>query len=415
MRAAILGSTAILLISIWAEILERPAIDYASTISPILNRHCVPCHQPGEAAPFSLGDYANAKKWSPNILLAIQKKKMPPWKAEPGIRKYHDENVLSEEDVSRIRDWASLGHEKGDLNSVPSLPEKAGGWKLGEPDLVLSPSQEVRVSAEGADEFRNFVFKTDFKEDRYVSAFDLIPGNRAIVHHAIVFFDPKGESLSLDREDKDGQEGYLSSGSLLPGFMPQELPYIWVPGLQPRRLPEDIGFRLRPGSTIILQLHYYRTGKPETDQSKLGLWFTKEKPQRKADMKLLFDPFLKISAGKANAKWNMEWTADRDYHILRVMPHMHNLGKEMWADVRFPNGKTERIIHVKNWDIKWQLNYSLSEPLEIPAGSEIQMHAIYDNSAKNPANPFRPPKETYFGIETNDEMFAFLFTMVPAR
>lgn len=392
-----------------------PTIDYAEEVAPILNRSCVGCHQPGQAAPFSLVGYENARKWAPMILQAIETKQMPPWRAEQSQQRFHDENRIEPNELHTLRDWHRAGAPAGDLQSAP-LPKLASSeWELGRPDIVLTPSAETPISADGADEYRNYVFKTDFKENRYLTALDFIPGNRKVVHHVVVYVDAQGIAERLEQEDKDGLPGYLTSGGVSPGFIPDDIPYVWAPGIRPRHLPPGIAFKLKPGSSIIVQVHYHKTGKPESDLSRLGLYLSETKPQRTAEVEITFDPTLKVPAGKANVPWEHKWISTKDYELHTIMPHMHYLGRTMSAEVRRPDGSREELITVNHWDFRWQLNYAFLKPVLIPQGSEIVMRATYDNSAANPNNPNRPPKDLYFGPESTDEMFLFVFTLVPTN
>lgn len=393
---------------------ETNAVDYASQVAAILNKRCVGCHRPGEAAPFSLIGYENARKWSPMVLKVVQEKRMPPWRADPDVHEYHDENQVAPAELRVLENWVKNDCPSGNLDTAPVPPPMAGTWELGEPDVIFSHSDPTPIDADGPDEYRNYVFKTNYPDNRYLRAMDFKPGNRSVVHHVVVYFDSHGIANDLDAKDADGKPGYLTSGGVSPGFIPDDIPYVWAPGIRPRFLPEGVAFKLKKGASIIVQVHYHKSGKAELDQSRFGLYFAKEKPARTAEVEISFDPTLKVPAGKKEVKWEQKWISARDYEMLTIMPHMHYLGQNMSAEVRRPDGSRERLISIANWDFRWQLNYAFVNPVRIPQGSEIVMMAEYDNTSGNPNNPNRPPKDVFFGPDSTDEMFLFVFTLIPA-
>lgn len=410
-----IGTTLAVIVSVLAASGRNESrANYATHVAEILNRRCVGCHRPGEAAPFSLIGYENARKWSPMVLKALEEKRMPPWRADPSVHEYHDENQVAPAEFDTLRNWVENNWPTGNLAEAPPPPPTKGTWELGEPDVVLSESQPTAIDADGPDEYRNFVFETAYPEDRYLRGFDFKPENRRVVHHVVVYFDSRGIAKKIDAEDKDGKPGYLASGGVNPGFIPEEIPYVWAPGATPRFLPSDIGFKLKKGASIIVQVHYHNSGKPETDRSQIGLYFSERKPDRTAQVEIWFDPTLNVPAGKKGHIWEQKWFSDRDSEMLMIMPHMHYLGRNISAELRRPDGSKEKLISVQNWDFRWQLNYAFKKPVSIPKGSEITMRAEYDNTSGNPNNPNRPPKDVFFGPETTDEMFLFAFTLVPA-
>lgn len=375
---------------------------YAEHVAQILNDHCVSCHRPGEVAPFSVTDYANAKKWAPMMEQAITDRRMPPWKAVHGFGEFKDENRLTEVEIETIRRWVKAGAPRGDSDKEPVPPVFNPGWRLGTPDLELQPEKEYKLAAEGDDVYRHYVLKTDFKETRYVKAMDVKPGNKQVVHHVIAFIDERGVSHAKDGQD--GQPGYNTNGGG-PGFLPNGSFGGWAPGVQVAETPPGSAFELRPGATIVLQVHYHKSGKPETDRTKVGLYFAKEKVDRVMEIAWMANPLFRIPAGAEAHPVRMNYPIPADATIYSVMPHMHLLGRTMKATAVFPDGTTRPLIFVDDWDFNWQLVYALKEPMKLPKGSHIRIEATYDNSIKNPFNPNSPPKPIMWGEQTTDEMF----------
>jgi mono/diheme cytochrome c family protein len=379
---------------------ENPT--YAEHIAPILNKHCVQCHRPGEVAPFPLIGYDNAKKWATMAKVVTGSRQMPPWKAKEGFGEFADSNRLSDVQVATIKKWEEMGSPRGDAKREPQAPTFASDWPLGKPDLTVSQKQPFKVDSEGTDEYRNFVIKTDYKEPRWVTAMDVKPGNARIVHHVIVFVDNRGQAEKLEAATKDGQEGYSTFGGV--GFIPSGSFGGWAPGMRPRMLPTGKAFKLEPGARLVMQVHYNKSGKPETDLTKVGLYFAKSPVDQQVELAWFFNVFLRIPAGAKNHRQTYSQPIPADITVYGVMPHMHLLGKEMKAWAVKPDKGIIPLIHVVDWDFKWQLNYLFKEPVNIPKGSTVFVEAIYDNSAENPNNPSSPPRQVNVGEKTTDEM-----------
>lgn len=379
------------------------AAAFATDVAPIIYKHCTQCHRPGEAAPFSLTNYDEARKWAKNIAKVTGAHQMPPWKAVKGYGEFNDENRLTDEEIQTLKTWADNGAPRGDVSKEPKAPVFKSGWVMGEPDLVVAPSAPFKVPAEGRDVYRHFVIKTNMKEPVYVTALDVKPGNRKVVHHVIAFLDEKGVSNSLDGKDKDGQPGYSGFGG--PGFMPDGALGGWAPGLQPRNLPSGAGLEIKPGTNIVLQIHYHLDGKEEIDQTKVGLYFSKVPVDKKVKIAWLANPFFKLKAGEAHQVVKFTYPIMSNVIAYGMMPHMHMLGRSMKATLQLPDGSTKPLVWVDDWDFNWQMTYTFKQPLHIPKGSKILIEAVYDNSSNNPNQPNNPPRDVTWGEQTTDEMF----------
>lgn len=381
-------------------------VTYAEHVAPILYKHCTPCHRPGEVAPFSLTSYDEAKKWAPMIAWATEQNRMPPWKAVAGYNSFHDENRLTDEQIQVLKRWSSTGAPRGDVKQEPAPPKFPDGWVLGKPDLILKSERPFKLDAEGRDVYRNFVFKTEFKETKWVRAIDVKPGNRKVVHHVIAFLDEQGRSVALEQKENDGQPGYTTFGGV--GFVPSGALGGWAPGLQPRFSPEGTAFEVKPGTTIVMQVHYHKSGKPEEDQTELAIYFADKAPQRALQLAWIANPLFRIPPGAKDHVVATRFPVPVDVTAYAAMPHMHLLGKEMKAWVEKPDGSTVPLVWVKDWEFNWQFIYSFKEPLKIPRGSTIRVEARYDNSAGNPNNPNNPPKPVTWGEQTTDEMMLLI-------
>ncbi len=380
-------------------------VTYNKDIAPIIYSNCSGCHRAGEVAPFSLLTYADAKKRAKQIALVTGNHFMPPWKADEGKEKFTDAHQLSMDEISKLSKWVDAGAPEGDKADLPPAPKFADGWQNGEPDAVFAPTEAYNLAAEGDDVYRCFVIPTSYTEDCYVAAMEVRPGNRAVVHHVIAYLDSSGKAR--DKDAADPGPGYTSFGGI--GVTPSGSLGGWAPGLVPRMAPSGEGILLPKGSDIVLQVHYHKSGKPETDLTKIGIYFAKGPIDKRIRNLIVVNPLLRIPAGDADYTTSAQRRVPTDITVLSITPHMHLLGKDMNISATLPDGSEKKLVHVNDWDFNWQMVYGLKDPIKLPAGSQVNLTASYDNSANNPVNPTTPPRNVTWGEQTTDEMcIAFL-------
>ena len=387
---------------------KRPkTVSYAIDVAPIINRSCVSCHHDGAVAPFSLVGYENAKKWATNIASITQTRVMPPWKAVHGFGEFKDDRQLSDDEITLLQKWSDEGASRGDKRKEPKDPVFTSEWPFGKPDLILKPDKPFHVDAEGDDVYRNFVMKNTFDHPVWVKAMAILPGDPKVVHHVITFIDGYGAAKKLEEANHDGQEGYSTSGGGV-GFMPSGTLGGWAPGNATHETPEGVAYSIKPGSTLVMQVHYHKTGKPEDDLTQCGLYFAKEPITKQMQLNWIFNFGINIPAGDKAHEESRVREVPEDITIYSTMPHMHLLGRSMKAQVEFPDGTVKPLVWVNDWDFRWQITYLLKEPMHVPKGSKIRVDAVYDNSTDNPLNPNRPPKTVTWGEQTTDEMFLLI-------
>lgn len=379
---------------------------YAKEIAPILNKNCVECHHPGEVAPFSLVGYDNARKWARMAADVTHSRLMPPWKASPGFGEFKNDRRLSEQDIALLQKWASAGAPRGNPREEPKAPMFADGWTLGKPDRIVSAEKPYTLGAEGTDVYRNFVVPVDSKDDLWISAMDVRAGNKKIVHHVIVFIDGRKQGRKLEAKTKDGMPGYDSFGGV--GFAPDGALGGWAPGFRPAFSPAGTAMRIPAGSDLVIQVHYHKDGKPETDHTKIALYTAKYPIKKEMDLIWWFKFGINIPAGAKAHPESVTYTIPEDVTVYGMMPHMHLLGRSMQAVATLPDGTQKPLIKIDDWDFNWQMSYSYKEPLKLPKGTKVKIDAVYDNSSENPRNPNNPPKQVRWGEQTTDEMFLLL-------
>ncbi len=390
---------------------------YHRDVAPIIQKTCQECHRPGQVAPFSLLDYAQARKRAEDIAAVTEQGTMPPWHAsttEGGP--FRGARVLAERERRILADWAEAGAPEGDPKDAPPPLAWNSEWPLGPPDLILKVGEPYALGASGPDEFRVFLLPSGLTEGRWIAAADFRPGNMKVVHHILAAYDTSGNARKLDAADK--APGYASSGGGY-GRLPNGLPLLpagqlwgWAPGRRPYWSPEGTARALPAGADVLLQVHYHKSGRAETDASAIGLYFARgpvDKQIRSTVVLpprsgLLGRPRLRIAPGEAHHEVRGETTIGQDSHLLAVFPHMHLLGRDFLMTAVRPDGSRQTLIRIDDWDFNWQSPYEFLTPVALPRGTRIDMVAHFDNSPGNPRNPSQPPIEVRWGEETTDEM-----------
>jgi peroxiredoxin len=383
------------------------SVSYHRDVRPILEKHCVGCHRPGEVAPFSLTSYAEAKAWATPIRRFTQNRQMPPWKAMPGHGDFFDARYLSQREMETLAAWDAQGAPEGPgagKGRIPPLPP-VKPWHLGTPDATLAPGRAFTVPAEGADIYRHFLLPIDTSQERHIAAFDFLPGNRRVVHHVILYCITNPESLG--KEGADGQPGWPATGSPLGGDDALMVGG-WAPGSDTRRLPPGVAFTLPKGAMLVAEVHYHPSGRKETDRTRIGVYFAPQKPRHTLQTYAVGESDFVLKPDLANQKVTAELEISEDITLWTLFPHMHQLGKTMRVWATLPDGTEKRLIKIDHWEFRWQGFYQYRQPVFLPGGTRVRLEAIYDNTKNNPDQPSLPPREVRYGEQTTDEMcFAF--------
>jgi hypothetical protein len=375
--------------------------DFNHDIAPIVYKHCSACHRPGEAAPFSLLSYEDVKKRAKQIADVTRRRFMPPWLPDSGD--FADEQHLSDEEIEVISSWAASGAPEGSGSVTP--PQFTEGWQLGPPDLIVEAPHSHAVPASGPDVYWNFILTPDLKTTRYVRAIEIRPGVKKLVHHANLYVDRArsaregpGMDPVIERTAFDPDDGHF---------------LFWKPGLIPKE--EAFSWQLDPGNNLVLNVHMQTSGKAETVQPTVGLYFTDKKPQKfPLLIQLEHDGALNIPPGVRDFVIRDDFKLPRDANVLAVYPHAHYLGHVLEAYATLPSGERKSIIRIGNWDPAWQSVYRFREPLFLPKDTVISMRYHYDNSSANIRNPNKPPKLVRAGNQATDEMGHLWLEVLPA-
>ena len=375
--------------------IANPEITFCKQVSRILNQNCAECHRPGEIGPFSLTDYNEVTGWGDTILEAVDAGRMPPWNANPTVGDFQNARVLAGADKQVLRDWVKAGMPYGEKADLPQMPEYSSGWKLRrDPDLVLKMrDRPFHIPATGTVEYQYFVVDPHFEEDRWVSAAQVIPGNRPTVHHCIVFVRPP------DGADVRGV-GYLTG---------------YVPGQRSFTLPPGYARQVPAGSKFVFQMHYTPNGIKQEDLTQVGMTFVPESEVTHEVFTLLgIDQEFEIppNAPDFPVRGNIGWFPKRG-ELLAIIPHMHLRGKGFQATSRVGDN-AELLLDVPRYDFNWQHVYELSTPMKLAAIDKLEFTARFDNSKMNPSNPDSSQTVTW-GDQTWEEMAVAFFEVAEPR
>ena len=363
---------------------EASEVTFANQISRLFNKHCVECHRPGEIGPFSLLAYEEAVGWADTILEVIDDGRMPPWHADSRYGDFTNERRLTPEEKQQLQDWVAAGCPFGDPDSLPPPPAFVDGWRLARsPDAVLAMSERgFVVPADGTVEYQYFVVDPGFQEDKWVTGAQVVPGNRRVVHHSIVFIRPP-----------DGSEfkgvGWLAA---------------YVPGYRASAFPAGHAIKVPARSKLVFQQHYTPTGTEQHDVTKVGILFA-DAQQTTHDVHSVVGIDQEFEIPPRTASYPVHVTLHqlpRDGHLRAIMPHMHLRGKSFRLIAK-SNGQETVLLHVPNYDFNWQHKYELRQPLSLAEIDELQFTATFDNSAANPFNP-NPDEFVAWGDQTWEEM-----------
>jgi peroxiredoxin len=368
-------------------------VTYHKHVSRIIQEKCQGCHRPGEAAPFSLVTYKQAKGWADTIREVVSDGLMPPWHADAPPGHFANDRRLAPEQKRALLAWIDQGCPEGDPADAPPPKAYKEGWRLGrEPDVVLAMNKPVDVPAQFLYGLAGMPYQYvpaggPFKEDVWVKAVEVRPDFRAALHHVIAFVVPPDMTM-LDVAGPDFGNYILGA---------------YVPGDQPVVYPDGLAKKVVKGSRIVFELHYTPNGKPGKDQSCVGLVLSKEPPKYEVTTDAIFNERFAIPPGAEGYEVTARKKFDRPVILTALTPHMHLRGKSFKYELVTPDGKREVLLNVPKWDFNWQVAYVLAKPRHLPAGSWIECTAIFDNSAKNPANP-DPAAKVRWGQQTWEEM-----------
>ncbi len=343
----------------------------------ILDENCLGCHAPGKIkGEIPLTTYEEARPWAKAIKEEVLEKRMMPYQAVKGYGSFHHDYTLKQRDVELLISWIEGGAPRGEAKDYPAekIQKLIAGseWKLGEPDLILQPEQDIKIVPEDASPNRCLSLPLDLKEDRFLTALDFHPGNGAIVYSASFAIESKADSKSCGAN----QSGFAQ----------------WVPGQAAMKWPAGYGVRIPAGSRLAVRITYRTNGEPATDRSKIGLYFGKTSAL-KSIQTLAIAPanVIALPANQAGIRAKATQVLSEAMEIIAIRPMLFPYGTSMEVTAHRPDGTSEVLLWVRDYRFDWQPAYLLKKPFALPRGARIEATAYYDNSDENRNNPNDPP------------------------
>jgi hypothetical protein len=385
---------------------------WADDVACIVYNNCTKCHHPGGIAPNSFMTYDDVFQKRASVRIYVQDRVMPPSPALPGDVPFRDDNILTDEEIQTIMTWVNQGAPSGDLGMAPPEPHIPDAEEISQPDGVIRMDPYTSQAAV-TDDYRCFAFETGFGEDKWVTGIEIVPGNKSIVHHVILFEDANDVVLGLDEGDPlAGYQCFGGVGSFSANFVGG-----WVPGQSAQFVPDGMGLLIPDGTNLIIQTHYPEGSSGQMDSTKVNLRFAESGDGLR---RIQVVPYINHFTSLTNGPLFIPANEVRTFHaealvfanvsLISVLPHMHLLGTSMRCDAVLPSGDTLALFDIPHWDFEWQLAYHYQSPIHLPFGTRIIADAVYDNTVFNPHNPNFPPHDVSAGEATTDEMFLIFFS-----
>ena len=404
MRAAILAALVLM-----PKFVSAQEVTFTRDIAPVVFDACASCHRPNGPGPFSLITYDEVRRRATQIAQVTKSRFMPPWKVEPGVGHFVGQRQLTEREIEAIHKWAASGAPEGDPRFLPALPKFADRWLLGRPDLIVKPEAPFMLPAQQTDAFRIFAIRVPITQRAYVTGIEFHPGNSRVVHHANIRIDRTDATRKLDAADPlPGYDGLLPRSAEYPDghFLG------WTPGQVAPLVQADLAWTLEPGSDLVVQLHMQPSGAVEEVLPEIGFYFSSKSPTKTPTILRIGSQGIDISPGEANYVIRDSYELPVDVQLLAIQPHAHYRAREIRGTARFPDGTSRLVMHIKDWDFRWQHVYREQTPIALPKGTRLLMEYTYDNSADNPRNPELPPARVYWGQRSRDEMGDLWFQLL---
>jgi hypothetical protein len=397
---------------------QQPASAAGATfyrdVQPILQERCQSCHRAGEIGPMPLGSYDEARPYARAIKQAVVARKMPPWNVDAPAGKFHNDPSLALREIDTLAAWADTGAAAGDVKDAPPPRTFVHGWSIGKPDVVYD-AQPYDVPASGTIEYTYLIVPTGFAEDRWMTAAEVRPGNRSVMHHANVYVRepdsswlrdyPKGKwFVPGERGQRFGLGGASSAGA----SAREQMIAGYIPGRPAKQVPPGYGMLVPAGSDLIFQMHYTTNGTPAKDQTKIGFVFAKAAPTKRVIRIQASNADFVIPPGASSHPVSGTALLGVECELIDAYPHMHYRGKSMALAALFPDGRRESLVDVPRYDFNWQLVYEFSDRLQLPKGTLLRADATFDNSASNRLNP-DPKAAVRWGDQSWEEMMVGFF------
>ncbi len=405
----------LLTLAVWCAMLPAAAQTptWSDDVACIVYSHCTTCHHDGGPAHFSLMGYVDAYWWRQEMRAATQARFMPPWPPDEAYRPLAHERLLTQDEIDIIAAWVDGGAPEGNAQNAPVPPAYSDEAQIANPDITAI-MEDYAIPSSTSDLYRCFVLPISNPTNSWITGMEVVPGNREMVHHVLVFQDATGQALQLDAQDP--APGYTSFGGI--GVPSAKLIGIWVPGSEPFFTPPGMGIKLLANADIVIQVHYPATSTVQLDSTRVNLRLGTAPFMRELSIDAILhhgnmtNGPLVIPANQVRT-FNQQYTVPLNATITAIGPHGHLICRSLKSWAVKPGGQVVPLIDLPQWDFRWQDMYFFRNPIYLPAGTVIHSEGVYDNTSANPSNPSSPPQLVTAGEATTDEMMLFFFAWTP--
>ena len=397
----------------------REQVTFSKDVAPILQAKCQECHQPNSIAPMSLITFQETRPWARSIRERVITRQMPPWHIDQsvGVQKFKNDMSLTLEQVNTIVRWVDGGALQGDPKDLPPAKPLVtdNEWKgvrdgYGPPDLVVR-SPEYTMAARHQDVWYRPMSDIPITEPRWAKMVEIRPTNlkgRRILHHSIAYLVLNNDPEAVNTGTSSGRSADDDTADLV-NRRPQLME--WAIGKGYDLFRPGTGKLIVPGEKISWDQHIHAVGEEITAGSEIGIWFYKKGDEPEKRSYLI--GFTGIRGGRQsldippNSFAQTEgFTALKENTLIEnFQPHFHLRGKSMQVEAILPDGSSQILSYVGNFNFNWMTNYIYDDdaaPL-LPKGTVIHVSAWYDNTKANKNNP-DPDQWVGYGDRTVDEM-----------
>tara|TARA_R110001592_G_scaffold295594_2_gene565748 strand:- start:104652 stop:107168 length:2517 start_codon:yes stop_codon:yes gene_type:complete len=412
---------------------------YHGDARAIIEEKCVTCHEEGGIAPFPLDSYEKVKAVKAAAAFAIGNGSMPPWHPTEGYTNFVASRALTPEQEYVLLNWLQGDMPEGDPANYEAPPAK-NDKGANEYNLRL-PLPQAYTPTLRPDDHRCFPIEWPLDEFAYVTNVDVIPDQVDEVHHVIVSIaEPEDAASYYAADGEDGRPGWhcLGMGGISGSPLPRQIGG-WVPGAGREPPPEGTGIGVKPGSVMVVQMHYNTlVAEPKPDKSMI-LVETAAEVERPSSSSLITDPSwlapggMPIAAGDPNARHEVTLPTNilalvrgepagigiEDPWVMHAgFIHMHTRGTTGRLTLLRKNGTQQVMLDIRDWDFNWQSTYGFERELLMEPGDRIKLECTWDNTQANQDivnGVQQTPQYIEWGDGTGDEMCLYSILMTEPK
>jgi hypothetical protein len=368
----------------------RADSSFYKDVLPILQQRCQSCHRQGEIGQMPLTTYAEVRPWAKAIRESVMLRKMPPWFADPRFGQFANDPSLTPAEISTIQAWVDTGSQPGSQTDAPPPLEWTEGRALSKPTVITAMSQPFHIPAHATVSYQAFALPATFAADTWVTAVEIRPSDRSVVHHAVLYVREPGATW-LDE-------------------MPNaaDILAVYTPGAPIMMAPEGMAKKIPAGSDLVIQMHYTAKSMDANDRTEVAMLTSAKRPRYRLLTLQMNKRSLRIPPGDHDHRETISGTLPQEALLVSLFPHMHLRGKGFEYEIVADQGRVEILLKVNDYDFNWQLSYRLKTARLLPAGTRLRFAGSYDNSAANPQNP-DPDAEVTWGGQSWEEMMVGFF------